>query len=238
MAGEPALRDSVDPAELRTYLHQVFEREIRARYGADLTLPLLIQLESARQRLGRAAEVQAEQRAQGWVIVEAEKSFSLRIGSIGVDGKIDRIERNTATGERRVLDYKTADQPVTPRAAHARHPGRDGSGAPPFAPFEIGGEAWVWTDLQLPLYLDAVGRELGPVTAGYFNLPKAVGDTAVSVWDGYDEAWAAAARRCAEGVTAAIAAGAFWPPAELDSRDDALFAGWFHHGTAASVEAP
>jgi ATP-dependent helicase/nuclease subunit B len=57
----------------------------------------------------------------------------------------------------------------------------------------------------------------------------------VSVWDGYDDAWRAAARRCAEGVTAAIAARVFWPPAELNPREDALFAGWFHHGTADSV---
>jgi ATP-dependent helicase/nuclease subunit B len=238
MAGEPALRDSVEPDELRAFLHQALEREIRARFGAELTLPLRLQVESARQRLGRAAEVQAEQRAEGWVIAEAEKSFSLRIGPIWVDGKIDRIERNLRTGERRVLDYKTADQPRGPREAHARRPGRDGAAAPDCARFELGGQAWVWTDLQLPLYLAAVGGGPGPVTAGYFNLPKAVGDTAVSVWDGYDEAWRAAAWRCAEGVTAAIAAGVFWPPAELDRRDDTLFAGWFHHGTAESVVAP
>ena len=33
MAREPALRDSVDPAPLRAYLHQVLERDVRARYG-------------------------------------------------------------------------------------------------------------------------------------------------------------------------------------------------------------
>jgi ATP-dependent helicase/nuclease subunit B len=73
------------------------------------------------------------------------------------------------------------------------------------------------------------------VTAGYFNLPKAAGDTAVAVWEGYDGAWRAAATRCAEGVAAAIGAGVFWPPAELEDRPGSLFDGWFHRGTAASV---
>jgi ATP-dependent helicase/nuclease subunit B len=236
MAREPGLRDSVDAAQLRAFLHQALERELRARYGSDLTLPLLIQLESARQRLARAAEVQAEQRAEGWIIEEAEKSFFLPIGPIRVNGKIDRIERHAGTGERRVLDYKTSDRPLPPRPAHVRRPGRDESATPGFARFTVGGEEWIWTDLQLPLYLAALGREGGPVTAGYFNLPKAAGDTAVSVWDGYDDAWRAAAARCAEGVAAAIAAGVFWPPAELEDRPGSLFDGWFHRGTAASVE--
>jgi ATP-dependent helicase/nuclease subunit B len=236
LAREPGLRDSVDASQLRIYLHQVLERELRARYGSDLTLPLLIQLESARQRLARAAEVQAEQRAQGWIIEEAEKSFSLRIGPILVTGKVDRIERHAATGRRRVLDYKTSDRPVPPLKAHVRNPGRDEAATPDFARFAVGGKEWIWTDLQLPLYLDALGQEGGPVEAGYFNLPKAAGDTAVSVWEGYDDAWRAAAGRCAEGVAAAIAKGLFWPPAELDDRPGSLFDGWFHRGTAASVD--
>jgi ATP-dependent helicase/nuclease subunit B len=236
MAREPGLRDSVDAAQLRAFLHQALERELRARYGSDLTLPLLIQLESARQRLARAAEVQAEQRAQGWIIEAAEKSFFLPVGPIRVNGKIDRIERHAGTGWRRVLDYKTSDRPMPPRQAHVRRAGRDESATPGFARFTADGEEWVWTDLQLPLYLAALGSGDGPVAAGYFNLPKAAGDTAVSVWEGYDDTWRGAAERCAEGVAAAIAAGVFWPPAELEDRPGSLFAGWFHRGTAASVE--
>jgi ATP-dependent helicase/nuclease subunit B len=236
MAKEPAVKDSSDPAELRAFLHRALDREIRSRYGPELTLPLLIQVESARQRLARAAEVQAEQRRQGWVIEQAEKAFSLQVGRIRVSGKMDRVERNEVTGRRRVLDYKTADQPESPEDAHSRRAGRDP--APAFARFDAGGRERVWTNLQLPLYLEAVSREIGPAEAGYFNLPKAAGDTAVCVWDGYDESWRAAARRCAEGVAAAIADGVFWPPAELAGREDPVFEGWFHHGTAASVESP
>jgi ATP-dependent helicase/nuclease subunit B len=96
----------------------------------------------------------------------------------------------------------------------------------------------VWTDLQLPLYLEALAAEFGPaVVAGYFNLPKAVGETGLHRWEEYDDAWRAAARRCAEGAATAIAAGTFWPPAELADRDeDDALAGLFHHGTVDSVE--
>jgi ATP-dependent helicase/nuclease subunit B len=237
MAREPSLCACADPAELKAFLHQALEKEIRSRYGPNLTLPLLIQVESARQRLARAAEVQAAQRAAGWRIEQAEKSFSLQLGPMAVAGKIDRIERNELTGDRRVLDYKTADQPVTPLEAHARRLGRHDAAVPACARFLLGDQEWVWRDLQLPLYLEALRAE-GPVAAGYFNLPKAAGDTAVSVWDGYDAFWRDAARRCAEGVAAAIAAGVFWPPTEFLAREDPLFAGWFHHGTADSVVPP
>jgi ATP-dependent helicase/nuclease subunit B len=237
MAGEPSLRASADAAELRDFLHRALEREIHARYGANLTLPLLVQVESARQRLARAADIQAAQRAEGWLIEHAEKKISLQIGPIGVDGKIDRIERNERTGQRRVLDYKTADQPVSPLEAHARRLGRNDAEVPAYARFLLRDKEWMWKDLQLPLYLEALGRE-GPVAAGYFNLPKAAGDTAVSVWDGYDDFWRDTARRCAEGVATAIAAGVFWPPAERLAREDPLFAGWFHRGTADSVVSP
>jgi ATP-dependent helicase/nuclease subunit B len=60
----------------------------------------------------------------------------------------------------------------------------------------------------------------------------------VSVWEGYGDFWRDAARRCAEGVAGAIARGVFWPPAERLAREDPLFSGWFHHGTADSVVPP
>jgi len=236
MAKQPALRDCTDPALLRQFLEEALERQIRARYGAELTLPLQIQLESARQRLGQAARIQAAARSAGWVLAQAERPFSLKVGPLWVDGKADRIDRHEKTGRARILDYKTSDRPIAPAAAHAARAGRRAA-APEFARFRIGPGEYVWTDLQLPLYLAALEGELGADAApGYFNLPKAAGDTAIQTWEGYDADWRAAARRCAEGVAEAIAAGRFWPPAEIPARDDTLFAGWFHHGTAESVE--
>lgn len=237
MGREPALRDCTDAAALREFLLAQVDRRARERYGAELTLPLLVQLESARQRLARAAEVQAAQRAAGWVIEHVERKFELGLGAVTVSAKIDRIERHAATGAVRVIDYKTSDKGVPPPAAHVRS-ARRAETAPAWARFTRGGKELVWTDLQLPLYLEAVADEFGgAVGAGYFNLPKAVGETALVLWEDYDAEWRAAARRCAEGAAAAVTAGIFWPPAEVPPRDeDEAFAGLFHHGTADSVE--
>lgn len=236
MGREPALRDCTDATVLREFLLARVDRRAHERYGAELTLPLIVQLESARQRLARAAEVQAEQRASGWVIEHVERKFELALGAVTVSGKIDRIERHAETGARRVIDYKTSDKGVAPLAAHVRGARRDET-APEWARFTAGGKELVWTDLQLPLYLEALaGESGGAADAGYFNLPKAVGETELLQWENFDDTWRAAARRCAEGVAAAVMAGIFWPPAEVPPRDEAeVFAGLFHHGTADSV---
>ncbi len=236
MGKEPALRDCTDAAVLREFLLARVDRRARDRYSAELTLPLIVQLESARQRLARTAVVQAEQRAAGWVIEHVERKFELALGAVTVSGKIDRIERHAETGAVRVIDYKTSDKGVPPVAAHVRS-ARRAETAPDWARFTAGGKEFVWTDLQLPLYLEALAGEFGvAVGAGYFNLPKAVGETALVLWEDYDAAWRAAARRCAEGVAAGVTAGIFWPPVEVPPRDeDEVFAGLFHHGTADSV---
>jgi ATP-dependent helicase/nuclease subunit B len=236
MGLEPVLRDCTDAAPLREFLLQHVDRRAREKYGAELTLPLIVQLESARQRLSRAAEIQAAERAAGWVIEQVERKFELPLGAITVSAKIDRIERNAVTGAVRVIDYKTSDQGVSPLAAHVRSARKEET-APDWARFTIEGKELVWIDLQLPLYLEALAGELGAaIGAGFFNLPKAVGETAIVPWEDYDDPWRAAARRCAEGVAAALSAGVFWPPTEVPAWDeDEVLAGFFHHGTAASV---
>lgn len=241
---EPGLRDCTDDAILRDFLVAELEQVARARYGEHLTLPVLVQLESARQRLSRFATIQAAERAAGWVIARVEWKFpaapALAFGGLAVAGKIDRLDRNEQTGAVRVLDYKTSDKAVRPRDAHCRRPRRDGSdaGRPAWARFSLDGKEVVWTDLQLPLYLNAVAGEFGEnVACGYFNLPKAAGETAIALWDDYAAATHAAALRCAEGVAAAVVAGCFWPPAERPAREDEDWPGLFHHGTAASIVA-
>ncbi len=237
MGKEAALRDCTDGAVLREFLLADVDRRSRDRYGTELTLPLIVQLESARQRLARAAEVHAAERAAGWVIEHVERKFELVFGTVTVSGKIDRIERHAGTGMMRVIDYKTSDKGMPPVAAHVRSARRTET-APEWARFTIGDKELVWTDLQLPLYLEWLARESGvAAVAGYLNLPKAVGETALVLWEDYDAAWRAAARRCAEGVASGVAGAIFWPPAEVPPREeDDAFAGLFHHGTAASVD--
>lgn len=238
MGRNPSLGGCEDGGILRDFLLSNLEERVRSIYGKNLSLPLVIQLESARQRLARAADVQAQLHAEGWRIEEVECPLKFAIGSLEVRAKIDRIDRHAETNAYRILDYKTSDRPVNPSAAHVRRTGRsvDVDLLPDFARFTIDGTDLVWIDLQLPLYLHAIGGRLGNnVSCGYFNLPKAVNDTAVALWDGYTEEWQANADRCARGVAEAVASGRFWPPAELDERRDD-FASLFHHGAVESVE--
>lgn len=238
-----ALRDCTDAADLTEFLLTRFERAAREKYGTELTLPLVIQFESARQRLRAAAAVEANERAEGWRTERVEWMFEVPLGPLTLRGKIDRIDRHP-DGRVRVLDYKTGDAPRPPAQTHLR-PVRSGDEARPEWLFctDPAGKQRLWTDLQLPLYRRAVLAEWGAaVTCGYFNLPKAVGETAVSPWFDYTPELQAAGERCAEGVAAAIAAGNFWPPTELAGReaDWDEFAALFHEGTAASLdfEAP
>ncbi len=236
MAGEAGLRDCADERTLREFLLAQLDRAARARYGETLTLPLVVQLESARQRLARAAVVQARERAAGWVIERAEEKFALPLGGLEIRGKIDRIDRHEPSGARRVLDYKTSDTAVAPAKAHLRPLRAGDERLPGWMRVTLGGREHVWADLQLPLYLRALGAEgaATAVQAGYFNLPKAVGETAVALWPELGGELLAAAHACAEGVAGAIRAGEFWPPAEMAPDRDA-FAALFHHGAEDSV---
>jgi ATP-dependent helicase/nuclease subunit B len=236
MGQEPALRDCTDAAVLREFLLGALDRRARAQFGENFSLPLIIQLESARQRLGSTAVVQAAERAAGWVIEEVEKKFTVEIGGLTVSGKIDRIERHVETGAVRVLDYKTSDSAVSPGKAHFRAPHLDEQPRE-WASHTVDGKLRLWSDLQLPLYREALAASHpgAVVTCGYFNLPKAAGDTGLAWWEDYTPELHAAAMRCAAGVCAAIRAGEFWPPSEHVRADYDEFAPLFHHGTADSV---
>ena len=235
MGREPALRDCTDASVLREFLLHEVTRYARERHGEVLPLPLLIQVESARQRLGKFAELQARERAEGWVIQDVERPFAVEVAGLVVRGKIDRIDRHANTGAVRVVDYKTADTAVAPRAAHLRPIGREEMPRE-WTVVEVDGKRRVWSDLQLPLYRHALAPEWGSAIAcGYVNVPKAVGETAFSLWDDYTPELHAAAMRCAEGVCTAIRRGAFWPPNEDIRAESDEFATLFHHGVADSV---
>jgi ATP-dependent helicase/nuclease subunit B len=234
---EPVLRDCTDPVALRAELLRHLDAAVRARYGENLSLPLLVQVESARQRIGRLAELQANERAAGWEIIDVERPFEIEIAGLGIRGKIDRIDRHAATGAVRVLDYKTSDTPVSPEDAHLKLL-RPADAVPDWAICEVGERPRVWIDLQLPLYLRALADHFpGQIACGYFNLPKAAGETTLACWDGYSAELQAAAMRCAEGACAAIRAGKFWPPNETLRADRDECAALFHQGVADSVES-
>jgi ATP-dependent helicase/nuclease subunit B len=231
-----AMRDCRDATLIRQFLRSALEREALDVLGAVHTLPLLVQLESARQRLDRVAEVQAQLRAEGWVIQEVEKKISLTTQGLELSGKIDRIDRHEVTGAIRVIDYKTSDKAENPAATHLKRiPSADSP--PDFARFQSPDGEKMWIDLQLPLYLAKVAADLPgtEIRAGYFNLPKASTESALAMWDDYTPAHAASAWRCVEGIVAAINAREFWPPREGVRPENDEFAQLFHGGAAQSV---
>ncbi len=237
MAREEALRGCTDERVLRDFLLGELDRVARERYGERPTLPLVVQLESARQRLARVAAVEARGQAEGWRVERIEWPFTLDLGGLEVRGRIDRIDRHEETGAWRVLDYKTSDTAVPPVKSHLRPRRAGDAGRPGWMGVTLGGREYVWADLQLPLYLRALGREPTGATslvAGYFNLPKAAGEAALAPWPELAGELLAAAGACADGVAAAIRAGEFWPPAEVAAERDS-WGTLFHHGAAASV---
>jgi ATP-dependent helicase/nuclease subunit B len=199
---------------LREFLLAALDREARRKFGELLSLPLLVQLESARQRLSWLAEVQAAEQAKGWRIVAVEKKVTMTIAGLEVVAKVDRIDRHQETGAVRVLDYKTSDTAVNPAFAHLRPPGQMRE-LPAWAHLEHDGKPLVWSDLQLPLYRHALAAEYPTLAeVGYFNLPKASADARLEWWEPYPRELQDSALACAAGVCRAIRAGEFWPPNE------------------------
>jgi ATP-dependent helicase/nuclease subunit B len=180
--------------------------------------------------------VQARERAGGWRIERIESAFTLELGGLVVRGRIDRIDRHEATGAWRVLDYKTSDTAVPPSRSHLRPFRPADADLPAWRRVAIDGRECIWADLQLPVYLRALGEELAgapSITGGYFNLPKAAGETGLALWPELSGELLEAARDCTDGVAGCIRAGEFWPPAELEPDSDD-FASLVHHGAADS----
>lgn len=233
----PAWRDCADAQLLTDGFLAELDRLVHERFGPALTLPLLVQVESARQRLRQVAHLQAAERAAGWVIQEVEWKFPagrLALAGLPINGTIDRIERNEHDGRWRVLDYKTAETAKSPDDAHLA----GGKRAPWFAAakVDVAGKPQRWIDLQLPLYRWALRECFGAADAalGYFNLPKAVTETAVTLWSDYDDALHASAMACAERAAASITARHFWPP--IDDVENDEFEKLIHDGAAASFD--
>jgi ATP-dependent helicase/nuclease subunit B len=234
------LRKSRNSEEIKVFLHVESERLLKAQFGKNLPLSLLIQLESVKQRLAKFAEVQAVQNCEGWEILHTEYKLGdgkgVNLGGMTIKGKIDRIDRHI-DGTIRILDYKTSDKAESPENTHVKSAREDG-GLAIGALFDKGGKLKCWVDLQLPLYQLLLEKEGnfkgGRIICGYFNLPKAVTDTGIEIWDGMGETYLKDAEKCAVGVIESIRNGVFWPPSEKIRYDD--FEGLFFGSPIDSVE--
>ena len=210
----------------------MLEKELRAlfrkRYGSDPAVPLLIQLETAVNRLEAFARQQVELWEQGWEIAATERECEIELDGMPVRGVIDRIDRHRESRRLRLIDYKTSESACDPGKYHlgtakgAREYALEGRGA--------------WKNLQLPLYRMMIPAEMAadaPVEVALWHLPKAVSDSGLLVWDDCEQLLDSA-RNCACGVIADLRAHRFWPPRERVEYDD--FAAVFPRGIAGHIE--
>ncbi len=220
MAQNQQMNRCENEKELTRFLQSRAEEWVIQRFGQLPPLQVKTQLEAARQRLAAAAKVQSRLTGEGWQIIRAEMQIKAQLNGMTVSGRIDRIDRNRQTGQIRILDYKTSDRADPPEVIHLKSPSQD---TPDFARIPLGKKERCWADLQLPLYRILLPDEMlsdGPVQIGYFNLPKAIGETGVSLWEEFSEELLARARECAEGIIESIQHRKFWPPTSKVSYDD------------------
>ena len=160
---------------------------------------------------------------------------------ITLRAKIDRIDvrtREDGVVEARVLDYKTSAEGKPPRETHfdcgdaaedayRAVRGVDGGGDDDDESVGSGGGILCWKDLQLPLYVllarhYLAGGELLPgvteIGAGYFNLPAALTETRVRMFDELASLETLeSAAECADHIMHRIfVEERFWPPTGSD----------------------
>ena len=221
-------RELTDAKDLRNYWLESLKRQAAERFGATLPPLIRLQLMAAEERLVALADKQAEQRQDGWHVVEVEKELNavLTLGGLPVKMRVDRIDRHD-DGRVRVIDYKTGKASVDPFKAHLRNWSEEKCSAP-LGPLWVvksarGGEkSYAWTDLQLPLYAAAVRKEKkleAAPEACYALLPDAVSDTEFVPFEQLSEK-VDNALEWAEEAARRMVAGIFWPPAPEVKYDD------------------
>jgi ATP-dependent helicase/nuclease subunit B len=236
-ANDPEAAALAEAEAIRAEYHRILDRHLHRTYGPRLTVPVTIQRASARQRLGWWADYEAAQRRLGWRIVAAETRISPEddpwtLGGMMITGTVDRVERHERLGIR-LLDFKTHSPYDAMKRArktveeyHAERLKRTENPAE-FQAWRLlrlsNGADGRWVDLQLPLYRLAMERRYPgeAIATAHVTLGKTKADIGLDEWPELEGSMLESARACAEGVTAAIRAREFWPPAErLPFGDD------------------
>lgn len=225
-----ALRDSTDAKAITDFLQTAFEARTLETYGSVLTVPVVMQMEVIRNCLAKAAGIHAAESEKGWRFKEVELAFPKLVMMHGTEvrGRIDLIQHHPQEGYR-ILDYKTSSTAKKPEEAHlptvklkARQAALTAGPCGAFATLEHGGNFRHWQNLQLPLYakIMAAHYDVDQVGVGYINLPRAVSEAGLEMWETIDNTILESAWMCAEGVIRQIQSGIFWPPGPKVKYDD------------------
>jgi len=214
-----------DVDQLAGWLEGRLRAQAVRHYGARPWLGVTLAVESAVRRLRAFAARQVAWHAAGWEVVEFESDrHAFDWHGVRVQGRIDRVDRNSRDGRICVLDYKSTDRTTLPPQAHLAAAG-DTTDLLPEALVPAGlaqtRKDRRWIDLQLPVYREMVRAAYGPdAQVGYVLLPATLGDTQFVLWQNYADALHAHALGCAGAVIDRLRANVFWPPAASPAYDD------------------
>lgn len=206
--GRSELRQSTRAEQIAEFLLERLDERFKGQYGQRPPVALRLQKMLMEGRLGAAARWQAHWSAEGWRIQDVEVDITGRQAALEVDGerfalsgRIDRIDRNSKSGELAVIDFKTGAKGKRPESAH-----------------QSGGE---WIDLQLPLYHFALAStgEKGRIQLGYVVLPENE-DATDFLPAGWSEGDLAGAVEKAQAIVRDIRAQRFWPPNRQIMEDE------------------
>ncbi len=206
--GRHEVAGSTDPEAIRGFLHDTLDAEVRKRYGTAPRVAVRLQQQELRRRLDRFAEVHADDVRAGWRVISdyVEHQFEWRPEpGVRITGRIDRIDRNEATGACRLIDYKTGDTTKEPEQEHRKGPRDDKR----------------WIDLQLPLY-ERLAREagiVGEVELAYMAIGSKLAEIGLkrAKWSAED---LGTAIETVHEVIGSIRAGRFWPPRDPGWADE------------------
>lgn len=224
---DPEIARSTEAGEIGRYFHETLDAVLAEQFGDFLSAPVVLQRESARKRLAWWAEIEAEERAAGWIVTGTEASFGFEdapfeLDGVAIRGRIDRIEEHPEKGLR-VIDFKTHSpyQSNKFRSVEAYHlaPLSRNDDPENYPEWRIGtnheGKDCRWNDLQLPLYLLAMREQLGSgqvIQTAHATLGQSQRDVVLDCWEGLEGELLESAHACARGVIASVKEQIFWPP--------------------------
>jgi len=198
--------DVTDAGDIREALSGALDEHFRKSFGSDPEPGLALQRETARERLLAFAALQQQLAAEGWetkaceghlpdVIVEGITPEGVKLGSVKVGGRFDRLDYNPLTKTWRVYDYKTYDdiKDNDPETKHVSELKNANSTRRPGFEFILEDKTYRWNELQLPVYYHNLRKAYGEhikddhkIEVGYIILPSE-GPAQALIWQDYAE---------------------------------------------------